>query len=494
LSSEPSTDDGARLAEYARRARIGRVALAVRTALAQVIILGGTVVLARRLHPAEFGAFAMVQFVLSVLTLVGDAGLGGALVQKKETPTQRELSSVFWAQLALSLTVVAIAWALGELLPIVWPDLPEGAPWILRALAINFVFLSARVVPTLLMERELHFVRVAILDTVNSITFYLVASILALEGMGVWALVIGTLAQGALSFGTAIALRPWRPTFEVDVPVLRGLLGFGIPYQARGGLFMLARATFAVIGGSLLGSHAVGLLNWALENAWFPMTFVDILARVSFPLYSRLQSTPQLFAAEMEKSVRVGASITFFITSLWVGLGSAITEIVFSAQWLEAVPMLTVLAISVVVVMPMFLLSAAFDAIHQPRVVMIATALVALVAWPATAIGTHLAGAMGFACGYAIALASGGVLIMAMTRAHLPKVPFVRPVLAPLVGALVVIACGRLGMAPHVAGPVSLGLAAIGCGGLYLGVIALLDRETFAALRATLPGGPSSAN
>ena len=62
--------------EIERRARWGAIALTLRTALAQVIILGGTVVMARHLRPAEFGAFAIIQFVLAFISAFGDAGLG----------------------------------------------------------------------------------------------------------------------------------------------------------------------------------------------------------------------------------------------------------------------------------------------------------------------------------------------------------------------------------------------------------------------------------
>jgi hypothetical protein len=93
---------------------------------------------------------------------------------------------------------------------------------------------------------------------------------------------------------------------------------------------------------------------------------------------------------------------------------------------------------------------------------------------------------MGFACGYAIALAAGGVFIVAMIRRHLPPTPLAKPVLAPLVACLAVVASGRAILAPLVDGPVLLALAALGSGALFLAVIALLDRDTWAVLRATL--------
>jgi O-antigen/teichoic acid export membrane protein len=245
-------------ATYQKRAKLGTLVLALRTALSQVIILGGTVVLARHLKPAEFGTFAMVQFVLTVFTLVGDAGLGGALIQKSAHPSERELSTVFWAQLALALGVFGAVAASTLFLPRIWPSLPNSASSLVLALAVNFIFLSLRVVPTILLERELLFVRLSVLDTLNAITFYLVASILALLGLGVWALVLGVVAQGALGCVAALLLRPYRPRLAFDASLVKSLLAFGLPFQARAALSLGTRAVIPIVVGARIGHGRQG--------------------------------------------------------------------------------------------------------------------------------------------------------------------------------------------------------------------------------------------
>src|SRR5262249_54009145 len=100
----PDLDPGSALR---KRARAGIFFLALRTTALQLMIMGGEVYVRRLLTPADFGAFAIAQFALVFFNQLGDAGLGGALIQKKDEPTQVELSSIWWLQVILALAVVA---------------------------------------------------------------------------------------------------------------------------------------------------------------------------------------------------------------------------------------------------------------------------------------------------------------------------------------------------------------------------------------------------
>ncbi|MDQ3034542.1 MAG: oligosaccharide flippase family protein [Myxococcota bacterium] len=472
---------------YEKRAVRGGLALTIRTGVAQVIVLGGTVVLARHLRPAEFGAFAMVQFALTALTIFGDAGLGGALIQKKKQPTQRELSSVFFVQVALGAVVLLAAGGVGQLLPIVWPDLPEGTPWIMSALALSFVFTSLRVVPMLLMERELLFVRVAILDTVNSVTFYLVAGVLAVRGAGIWALVIGVLAQGTTGLVGALLLRPWRPSSVFDREAVRALLGFGVPFQTRTALGLVIASVIPVVGGTLLGAEAVGYINWSHQTAFFALTFVDIIARVSFPLYSRLHAQGDGLPPALERSLRVCVALTLFFSGMFLGIGEPLTRIIYSESWVPAVPLLHLYAATITVGMLVNVLAPAFDALGRPRIVLAQMIVVTIGTWIVVPIATVRWGLIGFTAGYVSVMVLGAVLIVWLARRFLPRTRILQPFVAPAIAAALILALGRWLLAPWTTGPWTLAAAVLAEVLIFTAIVAALDRATLRALRSLLP-------
>src|SRR5262249_46600002 len=151
----------------------------------------------------------------------GDTGLAGALVRQPDEPTERQLSTAFVFQLALSGALMAATIAASPLLPRIWPDLPDSAPLILRVVALDFVLACARIPPLLLIERRFQFATMAVVDVAGTSMFYGVAIGCAAAGLGVWSLVWGVLARGASATVAAFALSTWRPRAEFDWASLR---------------------------------------------------------------------------------------------------------------------------------------------------------------------------------------------------------------------------------------------------------------------------------
>ena len=70
-------------------------------------------------------------------------GLGAALVQQKTPPTRAELSTVFWAQLAIGCAVVGVVFVSAPFVVRLWPELPEHSDLLLRALVRGATLVDA---------------------------------------------------------------------------------------------------------------------------------------------------------------------------------------------------------------------------------------------------------------------------------------------------------------------------------------------------------------
>lgn len=216
-----------------RRARLGAIALTLRSVVTQLTIFGGGVVLARILAPADFGVYVILLFAISFFGFFGDVGLGASLVRQKEEPTQTQLSTVFWFQTGMASAILVVVAIAATFLRLVWPQLPESAPWMMRALALDLLLTVLRAVPSMLLERDQQLPKIAVVEAVSQASFYFVAIPLAYLGFGAWALAIGLLAQGVVNLVGILPLRPWRPSFVFDREVLKPMLKFGLAYQGK---------------------------------------------------------------------------------------------------------------------------------------------------------------------------------------------------------------------------------------------------------------------
>ncbi len=321
--------------EKAEAARLGVLLLSARTVIVQIGVFVGQVVMARVLSPADFGVYAVAASAMQFFGFFGDGGLASALIQRREPPTERELSSVFWLTTGLGALVVGLGISLSFVLPILLPGMPATAPILLRVIAFEMLLVGLRTVPTLLLEREISFVRLAVIETVRDLSYYFVAlPLLVTTSLGVLSIGVGILAEGTLGIVLAFAARPFRPRLVCDVRLLRPLLGFGLAYQGSRFVTLLNEAALPWLAAARIGPDAAGLLNWARETASFPMKLVVILSRVTFPVYGRLRDQPERVRETLRRAAYLAFLLTVTLAGMFLGMGRPFVRIVWSEKWL----------------------------------------------------------------------------------------------------------------------------------------------------------------
>lgn len=489
----------AEVARLRRLSRLGVVALGARTVVLQGVIFGSAIVLVRLLSPKDFGVFSSAQFVLSFFTLFGDGGVGGALIQQPHEPTQRELSSVFFFQLAIVSVLIALVFCFAGFAPLVWKDLPPGTPWLIRALAANLLMTALRVVPAILLERQLAFGRLAVLDVIVQLSFLACALPMAAMELGVWALVGGTLCQGAVSLVGAYILKPWRPSLVFEWKTLSPIVKFGLIFQAKNAIGFINGASMPLYAGHVLGLRTLGLLNWAKDLAWAPLRLVEILARVDYPLYSRLQADRRTFGDMLGRSVLICGVIMLAYVGIILGLGPNITRIVFGEKWLPGLPFLYLFALSITVGYLSPIVGAALDAVGKPGIIARLTVFWTVLNWIAVAVATPRFGAVGFAVGYIVHVCVGNLAVMVLLMRLVPEARFLPRMVASAAAAAATFAVGHFLLSPWaVDGPrlaaSLLVCLAVFCGGLVLLVPSVLRdaRAVLAPNRREPSGGPST--
>jgi O-antigen/teichoic acid export membrane protein len=419
--------------EVGRRALRGAVALATRQAVLATLTVVGGVLLARRLTPAEFGVYAIAAFWLALLMAIGNAGLGGALIQQRDEPTDRDLALLFTVQIAaaggLSGAAVVFAAPLAHAY-----SLSGDAVTVIRLFALGLFVQSLQAVPLVRLDRDLAFARVGLLGVVEMAVFQSLAVALAYTGFGVISFGIAVAAQAIVGAFLAWYLAPWRPRLAWEPIRLRQLLAFGIPYQGAAVVSLVKDSLTPTFVGILLGARAVGLVGWAQQLSVIAVILLMALSRLWMPTFSRLADRPEQLARAVQEAIHWTNTIVAPIAVILLVLVHPVTHIVFGDRWVDAIPLFYLLWPANVIVPNVLILLAMLAARGRVRLTFALTAGWAVLNW---ALGAPLVAALGIN-GY-------GWANLAVTATNLVIIPFacreapidaIRPVLVPWLTAV----------------------------------------------------------
>src|SRR5437016_2232474 len=145
------------------------------------------VVLARLLTPAEFGLAAVALMVIGFSTVFSEFGIGPAVVQRPHLRTAH-LCSGFTLSVLFGVMIGALIWVTAPAVAGFFRL--EELTHILRILAVIFPVQGLAVIADALLQRELRFRCLAVLEVVAVVLGYGVLGVtLATLGFGAWALV-----------------------------------------------------------------------------------------------------------------------------------------------------------------------------------------------------------------------------------------------------------------------------------------------------------------
>lgn len=313
------------------------------TAVQGVLQLVVGIVLARLLPPADFGLAALALVVIGFATMVSDVGVGAAVVQRP-TLTASHLRVAFTISMVSSLGIAAALLLFAPAIGLLARS--SAVTPVLRVQSALFVAMGVGTVAQALLQRELNFRRLFIIDLISYLLGYaLIAIGGALLGWGVWSLIIGSLVQSTLaSVLSLIAVRaPVRPL--IAACELRELLGFGTRVTVNGLVAYVGRNGDNFLVGRMLGAIALGLYSRAFNFMMLPINYLSsVLPQVLIPAFSEIQTD----RARVGRGYLLGVQATVMATApVMVGIIVAAPHLiqgVYGDRWAGAVLPLQILA------------------------------------------------------------------------------------------------------------------------------------------------------
>lgn len=301
------------------------------------------VVLARILTPADFGLVAMVSAVVGFVALFKDAGLAMATVQRKQI-NHAQISTLFWINMGISVALAGLLVAASPLVAVFYNE--PRLTWVTAALGTGFFAGGLSVQHQALLRRQMRFSVLAGTEIISQIIGHTVAIVLALSGVGFWALVYRAISVPLISALLYWFFMPWRPSLPRLKTGARSMVAFGGYLTAFNFVNYIGRNADNVLVGKYVGGEGLGIYSKAYALLLLPIRTVNSpVTAVTVPALSRLQDDPVRLANFYYKGVALLALCSMPLVTGAFAVADSLILIVLGDQWKPAIEIFRILTI-----------------------------------------------------------------------------------------------------------------------------------------------------
>jgi O-antigen/teichoic acid export membrane protein len=330
------------------------------------IRLCSLMVLARLLGPKDFGLVGMVTAFTGILTLFRDFGLSSAAIQRTHV-TDEQISTLFWINIFVGMLLGLLAVAGAPIIAAFYHE--PRLVGVTAVLALGFVFNAAGVQHSVLLQRQMRFTALAVINTVGLIAGTAIGIGGARAGYGYWALVGMTVTIPLISTVGFWLTTAWVPGMPHRQTGIRSMLRFGGTVTLNGLVSYLANNVEKVLLGRFWGVDALGIYGRAYQLVNIPTDNLNFAAgEVAFSALSRLQDDPIRLKRYFLTGYSVVLALTLPMTIACALFADDVILVVLGPKWSAAVPLFRLLAPTILVfaiVNPLFWLLSSLGLVER---------------------------------------------------------------------------------------------------------------------------------
>ncbi len=302
-----------------------------------------TIVLARILYPEQFGLMGMLTIFIAVAQTLYDSGFGAALIQKREV-NQVELCSVFYINILLALLIAGI--------------LCIVAPWIAefyketiltpmtRLLSLTIVINSLGLIQSIIFTKEINFKKQTQISLIANVLSGSSAIVMAVNGYGVWSLVIQQIINASVVSVCLWCLSPWRPSYLFSIDALWGMYNYGSRLFMSRLLYQVFDNIYYLVIGRLFSVTALGLFTRARALQETPTHILaGVSTRVTFPIFSSIQDDVQKIKRGLKKALILLTLVNFPLMIGMIVVAKPMVLLLLTEKWLGCVTYLQLLCL-----------------------------------------------------------------------------------------------------------------------------------------------------
>jgi teichuronic acid exporter len=316
--------------------------VALRTT-AQMVTWLSTIFVMRLLNPADYGLMGLAAILLGFFGLINELGAIPALIQLRQVD-ERLIRKIFSLVLISNSTLYVAALAVAPAFAAFFgqPDLIV----VVRVLALGLLIGAFSAIPSVLLQRDLEFKFISLIELGATLVGSLTALMLASHRWGVWALVCGSLAREVCNAIGLMAITRFRVRPLFNFTGLRAVLTFGIKISGARIVWYFNNSVDGLLISKILGDRALGLYSVANNLATLPITkALGLSNQIAFAAYSRFQNDRERAREYFLETTRIASLFLFPLCWGMSAIADDFVDLVLGSSWHGAAIVLQIVAL-----------------------------------------------------------------------------------------------------------------------------------------------------
>ena len=292
------------------------------------------ILITRILLPADYGLLGKIIIFMAVGQTLVDSGFGSSLIWKKQ-PTQSDYSTVFYFNISISAVLYSLFFLLAPVISNFYnePQLTN----LIRVLCLNFIILSFSLIQQVILQKKVDFKLLAYVNIAGSLISGFVGLWMALNGFGIWSVVVQLLLKSFITSLLLWVFNKWRPLLEFDWLSLKELFNYGSKLTVASLIYTLFQYFYFNVIGKLFSNAALGFYTRAVQLQEFPVkTIGSIFNRVAFPVFSIIQNENERLKNAVRKTLRTMVFVLFPVLFGLIAISDELIEVLLTEKWLPA--------------------------------------------------------------------------------------------------------------------------------------------------------------
>lgn len=291
-----------------------------------------TFLLARFLTPSDFGIIGMLVVFTTIAQVLVDSGFGAALIREKNV-SERDYSSVFYLNLAISIVLYIILFSLSGLIAKFYhQDILKD---ICSVTFLSLPLQSLSLVQIVKLKRELKFKKLCIISLSSSIIASVIAIISASYFRNVWALVIQNIASVGIKTLLVWIYSKWSPSLMFSWLAIKKYFSFAKNLMLAGVIGAFFNNIYSLLIGRFYTPSDLGYYSQASRmRDVSSYTSTGVIQNVTYPILAKVSNDGENLKNAYQKVISVTLIFVGCIVAILMTVAMDIFEVLMgSTQW-----------------------------------------------------------------------------------------------------------------------------------------------------------------